>query len=176
MDSLKNYNIDFVKLKLGEHQFDFEISDSFFSLKEHSLIEKGNINVHLLIDKKERLMNLHFQLEGIIKTDCDVCLDIFDLKIEGSESMVVKIVDEPKESDSEIMYLGPNEVSFNVYDSMYEIICTHIPMSKTCVENSIAPKKCNAQMLDFLSMNSNDLSDEESQSDPRWDKLKNIKE
>jgi uncharacterized protein len=175
VDSLKNYNIDFVKLKLGEHTFEFEIDDSFFSLKEHSLIDHGKLNVHLLIDKKERLMNLHFHLDGIIKTDCDVCLDEFDLRIEGSENMVVKIVDEPKESDSEIMYLSPNDISFNVYDAIYEIICTHIPMSKTC-EDADLPKACNAQMLKFLSNNDHELGDKELPSDPRWDKLKNIKQ
>ena len=175
MDSLKNYNIEFVKLKQGEHKFDYKIDDSFFSLKEHSLIEQGNINVHLLIDKKERLMNLHFSLDGIIKTDCDVCLDNFDLQIEGTDELVVKIVEEPKVSDSEIMYLSPHDISFNVYDTIYEIICVQVPMLKTCEANSKNHKTCNQEMLKFLSDNNKNDQEENEITDPRWDKLKNIK-
>ena len=68
MDSLKNYDIDFVKLKFGQHSFDYEIDDSFFSVKDHSLVKQGNVNVHLLIDKKDRLMNFTFSIEGIVIT------------------------------------------------------------------------------------------------------------
>ena len=91
MDSLKNYDIDFVKLKLGEHNFDYKIDDSFFSVKENSLIEHGNVDVHLIIDKKDRLMNLDFAIEGIVKTECDVCLDSFDLPVKNAESIIIKI-------------------------------------------------------------------------------------
>lgn len=175
MDSLKNYNIDFVKLKLGQHNFDYEIDDSFFSIKENSLIEQGKVNVHLLIDKKERLMNLYFKVEGIIRTECDKCLDTIDLPVKGVESIVIKIVEEPKESDGEIIYLGPNDISFNVYDYIYEIICTSIPMTKTCKDSATKSKVCNPEMLKFLSESNNETIATESQTDPRWDKLKNIK-
>lgn len=176
MDSLKNYNIDFVKIKLGQHNFDYEIDDSFFSIKENSLIEQGKVNVHLLIDKKERLMNFYFKVEGIIRTECDKCLDIIDLPVKGAESIVVKITEEPKESDGEIIYLGPNDISFNVYDHIYEIICTSIPMTKTCKDNATKQKTCNPEMLKFLSESNNETINTESQTDPRWDKLKNIKD
>lgn len=175
MDALKNYNIDFVKLKLGEHAFDFEIDDSFFSLKENSLIDEGKLNVHLHLDKKERLMNLHFSINGMVLTNCDICLDAFELPVDGQDDLVVKIVEEPKESDSEIVYLSPQEIALNVYDFIYEIICTQIPLSKSCALSHPKPKPCNPQMLQFLSDN-NVTSSSELQTDPRWDKLKNIKD
>lgn len=176
MDSIKNYNIDFVKLKLGQEHFDFQIEDSFFGLKENALIEHGNVNVHLLIDKKERLMNLDFTIEGIVSTECDVCLDVFNLPIQGNESIVIKIVDEPKESDGEIIYLGPNEISFNVYDIIYEVICINVPMTKACEDNAGKPKLCNPDMLNFLSKSNSETNNLDSQTNPIWDKLKNIKD
>ncbi len=174
MDSLTNYNIDFVKLKLGHHNFEYEIDDLFFGLKENSLVNQGKVNVHLLIDKKERLMNFDFQIDGIVKAECDVCLDTIDLPVKGTERIVIKIEDEPKESDDEIIYLGPNEISFNVYDHIYEIICTGIPMTKTCKDNAEKSKNCNPEMLKFLSESKDDTNNIETQTDPRWDKLKNI--
>jgi len=176
VDSLRNYEIDFVKLKLGQHHFDYKIDDSFFGLKENSLIEHGKVNVHLLIDKKDRLMNLTFTIEGIVMTDCDICLDAFNLPINGIELIAIKIVDEPKESDGEIIYLGPNAISFNVYDHIYEIICTCMPMTKTCKNNTPKNKLCNPQMLKFLSESNDSSQNIEKNTDPRWDKLKNIKD
>jgi len=174
VNSLKDYNIEFVKLKLGHHDFNYTIDNSFFDLKEYSLVEKGLVNVHLLIDKKERLMNLTFTFEGILQTECDKCLDTIDLPVSGHETIVIKITEEPKESDGEIIYLGPNDISFNVYDSIYEIICISIPMSKTCKDDVSGKKECNPEMLKFLSESKDESTNIESQTDPRWDKLKNI--
>jgi len=174
VSSLKDYNIDFVKLKLGHHDFNFKIDDSFFRLKVNSLIESGNLIVHILLDKKERLMNLNFNFEGTIQTECDTCLDIIDLPIKGNESIVLKIEETPKESDGEIIYLGPNDISFNVYDSIYEFICISKPMTKTCSESADTKKKCNPQMLKYLSESKDENSNIETPTDPRWDKLKKI--
>lgn len=107
-------------------------------------------------------MNLDFTIEGIVKTECDVCLDTFDLPVKNAESIVIKITETPKESDGEIIYLGPNAISFNVYDHIYEIICTSIPMTKTCKDNAEKPKDCNPQMLKILSKS----TDENSNIDP----------
>lgn len=176
VDSLKDYNVDFVKLKLGQHSFNYRISDSFFKIKEHSLIEQGEIDVHLLIDKKERLMNLTFTFQGKVRTDCDICLDSIQLPVKGEETMVVKIVEQPRESDSEILYLGPNDISFNIYDPVYEFICTSLPLSKACRDDISGTKVCNPAMLKFLSESKEENSSIENETDPRWDKLKNIKE
>ncbi len=176
MDSLANYSIEFVKLKLGHNNFDYKISDAFFSLKENSLFQQGSVNVHLNIDRKERLINLDFKVDGIVKSECDVCLDSLDLTVNGAETIVIKISDEPKESDGEIIYLSPNDLSINVYDYIYEIICTCIPMVKTCENNANKVKACNAEMLNFLSASSEENSNIEPQTDPRWDKLKKIKD
>jgi len=176
VDSLKEYNIDFVKLKLGEHAFNFKIDNSFFNLKENSLVEQGEVNVHLLIDKKERLMNFTFTFEGIVQTECNRCLDLINIAISGKESIVIKITEEPKESDGEIFYLGPHEISFNVYDQIYELICTSIPMTKTCMENADGLRQCNPDMLKYLSESNKEENNLENPTDPRWDKLKNIKE
>ncbi len=176
MDSLKEYNIDFVKLKLGQHAFNFKIDNSFFKLKENSLVEQGDVDVHLLIDKKERLMNFTFTFEGIVETECNRCLDSIKIPVSGKESIVIKITEEPKESDGEIFYIGPHEISFNVYDQIYEFICTSIPMSTTCLDNADGEKQCNPDMLKFLSESDEEETDLETPTDPRWDKLKNIKE
>jgi len=174
VSSLKDYTIEFVKLKLGLHDFNYTVDNSFFDLKENSLVEKGQVNVHLNIDKKERLMNLNFAFEGIIQTECDKCLNVFDLPVQGTESLIVKITEEPKESDSEIIYLGVNDISFNVYDSIYEIICISIPMIKTCADDASGEKQCNPEMLKFLSESNIESPNIETPTDPRWDKLKNI--
>jgi hypothetical protein len=49
-------------------------------------------------------------------------------------------------------------------------------MTKTCKDNAGKPKACNPEMLKFLSEKDDTSTNFEQQTDPRWDKLKNIKE
>lgn len=119
-------------------------------------------------------MNLTFRFSGMVQTNCDICLDPVELPIEGTDQFVVKITETPKESDGEILYLGPNESSFNVYDNIYELICTCIPMTKSCKDSAGGNKNCNPEMLKFLSESKDENANIENPTDPRWDKLKNI--
>lgn len=56
MDKMKNYDVQFSGLKEGEHQFKFEIKQSFFDLFTFEQeFQKPNIQVDLNLIK-----NLHF--------------------------------------------------------------------------------------------------------------------
>lgn len=159
MYSLKDYSIEIAKLKLGNNEANFLIDNNFFNLKANSLISEGSINVHLNIFKKEGLLNFGFKISGTINTECDICLDKFEMPVNGEETIFFKIVETPKESDNEMVYIDDSVLEINVYDYIYDIICTLLPMVKTCEKNAINTKQCNQQMLKYIS-NSEDESDE----------------
>jgi hypothetical protein len=48
----KRYDITFVGLKQGSHQFRFEIGKSFFEEFPYSIVEEGNLIAELDLDKK----------------------------------------------------------------------------------------------------------------------------
>jgi len=51
-------------------------------------------------------MNFTFTFEGIVETECNRCLDSIKIPVSGKESIVIKITEEPKESDGEIFYIA----------------------------------------------------------------------
>ena len=177
MESLKDYNIEIAKLKLGHNEANFKIDNNFFNLKANSLISESNINVHLDIFKKEGLLTFGYIFKGTINTQCDVCLDAFEMPVSGEEKIFYKITETPKESDDEFIYIDDKVFEINVYDSIYEIICTSLPMVKTCEKNAVKPKMCNPQMLKYIA-NSDNENDEEvkittSSIKDNFNKLKN---
>ncbi|MCC6721290.1 MAG: DUF177 domain-containing protein [Bacteroidia bacterium] len=156
---LKDYNIEIAKIKSGHSEVNFNIDRNFFSLKANSLISDGNISVLLNIFKKEGLFSFKFSVKGTISTQCDICLDDIEMLIEGEETIFYKITETPKQSDDEFVYIDDSIFKINVYDNIYEIICTTVPMVKSCEKNSLTPKSCNPQMLKYIS-NNNDDNDE----------------
>ena len=52
----KDFEIQFSALKLGSHQFSFDIEDAFFTLFENSEIEKALIRIELTLVKKATLL------------------------------------------------------------------------------------------------------------------------
>ena len=48
MKELKEFIIPFVGLKLGEHRFDFKISESFFEYFEYEDFNDVNVDVDIL--------------------------------------------------------------------------------------------------------------------------------
>ena len=71
MNRLKSFSIPFTSLKNGKHQFDFKISDSFFTEFEYSPIKKADLSVEVEFNKQETMFVLDFVIKGEIELTCD---------------------------------------------------------------------------------------------------------
>ncbi|WP_395805431.1 YceD family protein, partial [Daejeonella sp.] len=91
MKLLNEYSIPFTGLKLGVHQFEFEVNDSFFEEFEYSLVKSGKLNIALDLEKQETMMILHFYIKGSIKLGCDVCLADYPYLVDFKERQIVKL-------------------------------------------------------------------------------------
>ena len=49
---------------LGEHTFDFQVGDGFFEQVEDTEITAGQVSVVVEMAREERMMDLHFQING----------------------------------------------------------------------------------------------------------------
>ena len=52
MKQLKEFTIPFVGLKVGKHQFNYTIGQSFFDVFEYDEFNDANVNVTLDFEKK----------------------------------------------------------------------------------------------------------------------------
>ena len=60
---LGNFDIKFVGLKIGKHDFQFKIDSEFISNFQDALIEKLDVTLNFTLDKQsERLFLLDFEL------------------------------------------------------------------------------------------------------------------
>jgi uncharacterized protein len=177
LKALKQFSIPFTGLKIGKHQFDFEIDSSFFDAFEYSLVKKGKLIAEVELDKQETMLILQIHIKGTIVLDCDKCLAEFEAPINIKERQIVKFAEDELESDDlEIVILSKKESELDVSAFLYEFITVSVPYIKICEENGTG-QKCDQEMIARLeSLAVGSQEEEEQQSDdPRWAALKKLK-
>lgn len=165
MKSKSTFVIPFVGLKIGFHEFDFEIHDTFFEEKEYSIIHSGNVNVHLVLEKKETMMVAEFNLSGNVSTSCDRCDDPIDVPVKGQFRLVYKFALEPSE-DEMLIVLHPDSYELDVSDNLYELITVSMPARAVHKEG-----QCNEEMLSLISQYTvhQGPSEDDFDDDDDWD-------
>ena len=93
------YTIRFSGLKDGKHDFSFQLTDSFFEQLDYSIIEGGNLDAEVELDKSPNMLELLFKIKGSVRVMCDRCTDYFNLDVEGSEGLIYKFSDAPVDDD-----------------------------------------------------------------------------
>jgi len=174
LKSLKQYSIPYTGLKIGHHEFNYEVGGSFFKEFEYSLVKNGALKVDVFLEKQETLMVLDFHIWGTIQVNCDKCLSDFPYTIDTKDRLIAKFTDSDELSDTEeVVTLGKKDIAIDVSSFIYEIINLAAPYVNVCED----PGKTNAcdqetlAKLEELSVSEEDSDDK----DPRWDILKSIR-
>ncbi len=175
MQNRKEYIIQFVGLSIGEHLYEYSISDKFFEDLDYSEIKQGNIQVNLTLLKQSTMMVLNFEVSGTIKVNCDRCTVEMDLPITGTYKLIVKVggADTGNEDD-DIITVAANEHELDISQYLYEYITLSVPIKRVHPDDVNGEPTCDQEVLEKL----NDFLIEEEKEDPldpRWEDLKNIK-
>ena len=72
MKPLKAFDIQFVGLKLGSHQYEYKIEQTFFELFEFEEYNSVDVKITIQLEKKVNLLDLHFLAEGFVNVNCDL--------------------------------------------------------------------------------------------------------
>ena len=64
--SKSDYVIRFSGLSEGNHQFNFEIGNSFFEQLDYSEVQNGNLTVNVDFEKKANMLVVNLDLEGYL--------------------------------------------------------------------------------------------------------------
>ncbi|WP_439132160.1 YceD family protein, partial [Polaribacter sp.] len=103
MRELKDYNIQFVGLKEGKHQFDYSIDNKFFEAFTYDEFNSSSIKVSLTFVKKSTLFELIFVAEGTVEVPCDVTNELYHQEIDSELPLVVKFGPEYNDDNEEIL-------------------------------------------------------------------------
>ncbi|MBW6534743.1 MAG: DUF177 domain-containing protein [Mariniphaga sp.] len=165
------YDVEFKGLNEGLHEFEFEVRDSFFEHFEQGLVNVGNINVKVKLEKRSSFLKLFFKLNGWVELTCDRCLENYRQKIKHKSELFVKFGESDYEDD-EIIWVLPEEHRINLVQLIYEYIVLSIPIRHVHPDKKGA-SGCNNEMLEALKKYEHKKEQKEEITDPRWAALKN---
>jgi uncharacterized metal-binding protein YceD (DUF177 family) len=170
----KEYLIPFAGLKLGKHQFEFEIKKAFFDDFNFDEYNDVNIKVDLVLEKKSIMLELTFKSKGTVNVPCDLTNEDFDLPVKGKLGLIVKFGDEYNDENDEMLVLPHGEHQIDVSQYIYEMIVLSVPSKRIhpgIKDGTIAPEIL--QKLNELAPKE-EHKEEDNDTDPRWDGLKKL--
>ena len=172
MKHLKEFNIQFVGLKEGSHLFEYEINNTFFEAFNYDEFESSSIKISLDFIKKSTLLELTFTAIGYVEVPCDVTNELYKQEVDDSLHLVVNFGEEFNDDNEEILILPHEAYEFSVAQYIYELIVLSVPNKR------VHPKVLDGTMDSEILSKFEELEIKEvetvEETDPRWDKLKNL--
>ncbi|MBJ7879540.1 YceD family protein [Gelidibacter salicanalis] len=175
MKPLKEYDIQFVGLKLGKHHFDYQIGKEFFEHFEYDDFNDVNVKVDLLFEKKTTFLELHFEILGTANINCDTSNEPYNQEIEGEFNLVVNFGEEYNDENEDILVLPHGEYEINVAQNIYELIILSMPIKR--IHPGIADGTLQSEVLkklEELSPKGLEEKEKTEEIDPRWNTLKKL--
>lgn len=166
------YAIPFVGLKLGMHEFEFDIDKSFFESLPYSLIEDGRLIAYLELEKKETMLIANIGIDGFIFSDCDRCGEPINQEIDGEFTIYYTFGHEESE-DENLIVIAPESYQIDLTQPIYELITLSLPSRMVHDEGD-----CNEEMVALIAKYQQVAPDpkkkDDDDIDPRWSALKNL--
>jgi len=165
-----DFNIEFSGLKLGHHNFDFDISETFFNDYNYCDFSHADINIDVALIKKTTIMEFNIVVRGNVRIKCDLTNEPYDQPIDNNIDLVVKFGNEFNNEDDEILIIPHGEHKINLAQYIYELIILSVPAKR--IHPGVIDGSLKSEILNILE----DLKPKENKKtvDPRWEKLKEI--
>jgi uncharacterized metal-binding protein YceD (DUF177 family) len=169
MNNFKQYDIVFTGLKIGLHQFDYKIDETFFNEYLTDEINKALVDVHVQLDKRENMLELEISAKGKMIFPCDRCLDDTEIDVKvAKEKVYVKFGEEAVELTEDLIIIKNDDYKFNIADTLYDIIMVSLPMQKKHPKIS----QCNQEVVSKIKKTD---KNQHPDIDPRWEALNKLK-
>lgn len=173
MKLLKEFIIQFVGLKIGEHCFDYKIDNKFFEYFEYEEFNEVNVDVNIILVKKATLLELNFKTIGTVNVFCDLTNEPYNQEIENEFDLVVNFGDEFNSENEEILILPHGEYEINIAQYIYELIALSMPSRR--LHPGIKDGTLKSEILDKLEeLSPNGIEQNKEDIDPRWNTLKKL--
>jgi len=177
MKVTNEFLIPFIGLKLGKHQFEYQINKKFFEDFSYDEFESCDIKVNVVLEKKSTMLELQFKHKGTIYVPCDLTSEMFDLPIKGKIKLIVQFGEAFNDDNEELLILPHGEHQVDISQYIYEMIALSIPLKRIHPSVKDGTLKTDAlDKLNELQVNAKEQKADakEEETDPRWDQLKKL--
>jgi len=181
LKALKPFNIAFVGLSSGEHEFLFELDDDFFTCFEGSEITSSKLKGRLVMHKKANMLDLELFITGSVLVDCDRCLEPFWLPMEEHREIFVKFGQKMEEQSDEIIIIPSTDSHIDVSQYFFEFAILSLPARRIHQDDPEDNVTCDPEILSHLEKymakgsHTSETASTDNKVDGRWDALKNLK-
>ena len=175
MKQLNEFLIPFIGLKLGKHQFEYQVNNKFFADFGFDEFEDSSVKVNVVLEKKSTFMELTLKHKGSVNVPCDLTGEFFDLPIKGKIDVVVQFGEQFNNDNEELLILPHGEHQIDIKQYIYEMIVLSVPLKKVhpgIKDGTLKPPALDK--LKELSVKDQNQSKQEEEIDPRWDKLRKL--
>ena len=155
MKNTREFELAWVGLKPGLHEYAYTLGDSFF--KEMEAPEEYSdwaVNVKLFFEKHSAFFRLRFEVGGTVTVACDRCADPFPLALWDEFNLIVKLAgeDEGEDADGEadVVLIPRSETVLNVAEWLYEFSLLSVPLQRLHPNNADGSSTCNPEVLNML--------------------------
>jgi uncharacterized metal-binding protein YceD (DUF177 family) len=166
------YSVNIIGLSSKAHTFDFTIGDEFFRQYGTEILQGGDFEAKVVLDKHETFIDANFSIMGKARLVCDRCLEPFEEPVKVHRKVMFKYGEEPSEISDEIVIITRDQAQLELGQFIYEFISLGIPMKK------LHPKFRDNEEDDTegkIVYKSESDDDNGTDIDPRWEKLKKLK-
>ena len=166
------YSVNIIGLSSKAHTFDFTIGDEFFRQYGTEILQGGDFEAKVVLDKHETFIDANFSIMGKARLVCDRCLEPFEEPVKAHRKVMFKYGEEPSEISDEIVIITRDQAQLELGQFIYEFISLGIPMKK------LHPKFRDNEEDDTegkIVYKSESDDDNGTDIDPRWEKLKKLK-
>lgn len=174
MGLMTQYDLVFKGLKEGFHEFGYNIEDKFFDYFEQGMVSVGSLKVKVILEKRSTFLKLSFTLKGWVELICDRCLETYRQPVAHKDEIFVKFGETDFNDDDEVLWVLPGEHKVNLAQLIFEFIIVSIPLKHIHPVGKKGECGCNTDMIEKIKQYS-PHDREGTETDPRWEDLKNIK-
>ncbi|MEP6746222.1 MAG: DUF177 domain-containing protein [Bacteroidota bacterium] len=174
----RDYDIAFVGLKQGIHEYQYEVNDKFFEAYQEQDFRNCRANIKLTLDRQNGFMLLKFEIGGLLEVTCDRCgSPVLPMNLWDEFNVVVKLAEDPdsmneQEEDPDVYYISRGDSHLHVADWIFEFVNLSIPMQRMCSEEKMGSQYCDNDVLDMLRKGEDEPNGSEN---PIWKGLDKLK-
>lgn len=170
-----DFKVNIIGLSQKSHRFDYSFGDDFFGFYGTALLESGQFNAQVTLDKRETLIEADFAIQGAAHLVCDRSLEPFDFPMDFHRKILFKYGEEEKELSEEIVLITREQASLDLGQYLYELITVNLPMKRLHPRYGDEQNDNEDIHLVYSSPVEESDNKEEDVIDPRWEKLKKLK-
>ncbi|MEM7055544.1 MAG: DUF177 domain-containing protein [Bacteroidota bacterium] len=130
MTQLKELAIDIPRQGSASSETIYRLDGAFFQLFETSLLEKGQLDVRIQLNKNSSRIQLLFEIKGEVELVCDRTLEQFNYPVCIEQVVHFRLGDENKELDVDCYMIEQKATAINVAQHIYDFVTLAVPMKK----------------------------------------------